>query len=77
VPLQVLDETGASIRPKQLSVEVSYDEGKSWQRVPVNAKLVATLHHPAGATSVSLRASATDADGNTVKQTVIRAYTLR
>jgi subtilisin family serine protease len=77
IPLQVLDETGASIRPKQLSVDVSYDEGKSWQRVPVDAKLVATLRHPASATSVSLRASATDADGNTVKQTVIDAYTLR
>ena len=77
IPLRVLDETGASLRPKQLSVEVSYDEGKSWQRVPVNAKLVATLRHPPSTTSVSLRASATDADGNTVKQTVIHAYTLR
>ena len=43
----------------------------------VDAKLVATLRHPTDATSVSLRASATDTDGNTVKQTVIRAYTLR
>ncbi|WP_243866989.1 hypothetical protein [Actinophytocola oryzae] len=77
MPLRVLDETGASIRPKRLSVEVSYDEGTSWQRVPVDAKLVATLRHPAAAASVSLRASATDADGNTVRQTVIRAYTLR
>ena len=34
----------------------------------------AKLNHPAGATSVSLRASATDRDGNTVKQTIIRAY---
>jgi hypothetical protein len=36
-----------------------------------------TLRHPAGATSVSLRASAGDRDGDTVKQTVIRAYTLK
>jgi hypothetical protein len=73
----MLDETGAMARPKQLSVEVSYDEGKTWQRVLVTAQLTAVLHHPANATSVSLRASATDRDGNTVKQTVIRAYTLR
>jgi subtilisin family serine protease len=77
VPLQVQDETGAATRPRHLSVEVSYDEGTSWQRVPVTAKLETKLQHPAGATSVSFRASATDRDGNTVEQTVIRAYKLR
>ena len=77
VPLRVQDETGATISPKRLSVEVSYDEGQSWQRVPVVAKQLAVLHHPAGATSVSFRASATDDEGNTVTQTMIRAYTLR
>jgi hypothetical protein len=77
VPVQVQNETGATQRPRRLTVEVSYDEGGSWQRVPVIAKLAAVLYHPAGATSVSLRASATDRDGNTVEQTVIRAYRLR
>jgi hypothetical protein len=44
-----------------------------WTRL----NLVAALRHPAGAESVSLRASATDRDGNTVKETLIRAYKLR
>ncbi|GAB3439527.1 S8 family peptidase [Actinophytocola sediminis] len=77
VPLRLQDETGATVTPRRLTVEASYDEGASWRRVPVSSGLVATLHHPAGAASVSLRASATDREGNTVKQTVIRAYTLR
>jgi subtilisin family serine protease len=77
VPLRVQDETGATVQPKQLSVAVSYDEGTTWQQVPVTARHTVVLHHPANATSVSLRASATDRDGNTVKQTVIRAYLLR
>jgi hypothetical protein len=77
VPLRFQDETGAFDRPRNLTVEVSYDEGGSWQRVPVTPDLVAKPHHPAGATSVSLRASATDRDGNTVRQTVIRAYRLK
>jgi hypothetical protein len=33
--------------------------------------------HPAGAADVSLRAQATDGRGNTVTQTVIRAYHIR
>jgi subtilisin family serine protease len=77
VPVRVQDETGATQRPKRLTVEASYDEGKTWQRVPVTASQDAVLNHPAGAGSVSLRASATDRDGNTVKQTLIRAYKLR
>jgi subtilisin family serine protease len=77
VPLKFQDETGAYHRPRRLTVEVSYDEGKTWQRVPVTSKLEAKLKHPADATSVSFRASATDHDGNTVKQTIIRAYSLR
>jgi hypothetical protein len=77
VPLKFQDETGAYCQPRKLTVEVSYDEGTTWQRVPVTSKMEAKLKHPAGATSVSFRASATDRDGNTLKQTIIRAYTLR
>ncbi|WP_460395516.1 S8 family peptidase [Actinophytocola sediminis] len=77
LPLQVRDETGATVRPRKLTVEVSYDEGSAWRRAPVSPDLVARLDHPAGASSVSLRVSATDQDGNTVTQTVIRAYLLR
>jgi subtilisin family serine protease len=77
VPLVVQDETGAYSRPKHVSVEASYDEGATWQRVPVLLNLVAALRHPAGAESVSLRVSASDRDGNTVQETLIRAYKLR
>jgi subtilisin family serine protease len=77
VPLALQDETGAFARPRHLTIEASYDEGKTWHRVPVLLNLVAALRHPADAESVSLRASATDRDGNTVKETVIRVYKLR
>jgi len=77
LPLLVQDETGGYSRPRRLTVEASYDEGKTWRRVPVLLNLVAALRHPADAESVSLRASATDRDGNTVSETLIRAYKLR
>jgi subtilisin family serine protease len=69
--------TGAADRPRTLKMEVSYDEGKTWRKADVLLNLVALLNHPAGAESVSLRATATDRDGNSVTQTVIRAYKLR
>ncbi|MFL6125596.1 S8 family peptidase [Actinophytocola sp.] len=69
--------TGAVDRPRTLTVEVSYDEGMTWRRADVLLNLVALLRHPAGAESVSLRATATDRDGNSVTETVIRAYKLR
>jgi subtilisin family serine protease len=77
LPLQLQDQRGAALTPARMSVEVSYDEGKTWRSAPVLWKSAAVLHHPKGAKSVSLRATATDRAGNTVKQTVIRAYTLR
>ncbi|HEY7595584.1 MAG TPA: S8 family peptidase [Actinophytocola sp.] len=77
VPLVLQDETGAYSRPRRVTVEASYDEGETWQRVPVLLNLVAALNHPAAAESVSLRVSASDRDGNTVKETLIRAYKLR
>jgi hypothetical protein len=71
-----LDQTVPQIgaRPKKLTV--SYDEGRTWQRATTHDNLLVDLTHPAGATSVSLRASATD-HGTTVEQTIIRAYLLR
>jgi subtilisin family serine protease len=69
--------TGATSRPRTLSVDVSYDEGKTWRKADVLLNLAVLLHHPTGAESVSLRATATDRTGNSVTQTVIRAYKLR
>jgi hypothetical protein len=77
VPLQLQDQQGGALVPARLAVDVSYDEGKTWRPAPVLLKSVAVLANPKGAQSVSLRASATDREGNTVKQTVIRAYKLR
>ncbi|OLF12384.1 hypothetical protein BLA60_08460 [Actinophytocola xinjiangensis] len=77
VPVRMQNELGALEYPKALTVDVSYDEGKTWRKAAVLVRQVAVLEHPAGASSVSLRASATDQDGNTVTQTVIRAYTLK
>jgi subtilisin family serine protease len=77
VPLQLQDQSGATSRPKSMEVEVSYDRGANWQPVRVSANQTAVLHHPANAETVSLRADATDREGNTVRQTIIDAYKLR
>jgi hypothetical protein len=61
------------------AVKVSYDDGKTWQPATVTrdgTRWKVTVTHPA-AGYVSLRAEAKDADGNTVDQTVLRAYQLR
>jgi len=65
---------GGKAEPKQ--VEVSHNDGQTWQRVPVqhvNDTWSAVIQNPASG-FVSLRANAADQDGNTVTQTVIRAY---
>ncbi|GAB1514110.1 S8 family serine peptidase [Actinophytocola sp. KF-1] len=69
--------TGATERPRTLKVEVSYDEGKTWKRADTILNLVAVVHHPANAETVSLRATATSRDGGKVTETVLRAYKLR
>ncbi len=60
-------------------VEVSYDEGKTWQRTTVfkaGNRWLLTLLHPKNAKSVSFKAKTGDAQGS-VDQTVIQAYTLK
>ena len=59
-------------------MDVSYDDGRTWTAAPVTAQgqsWSAAVRHPARG-FVSLRARASDAAGNTVEQTVIRAYQL-
>ncbi|MEV4159677.1 S8 family serine peptidase [Nonomuraea dietziae] len=68
--------TGAGGRLKDLNVEMSTDDGATWStpklvRTPAGG--VVFLRNPATG-HVSLRAKATDASGNTVEQTIIRAY---
>lgn len=60
-----------------MTVEASFDDGETWQQLTVRRsgeKAVAWVRNPTGTGFVSLRAAATDTSGNTVKQTIIRAY---
>ncbi|PAE44557.1 S8 family serine peptidase [Bacillus sp. 7884-1] len=63
------------------SLEVSFDEGQTWNKVELSAEgngWTASIKHPSKAGSnVSLRASAWDDKGNSIKQEIIKAYGLR
>ncbi|GIJ64200.1 hypothetical protein [Virgisporangium aurantiacum] len=75
VPVSVQQQPGSTAKPvKTLTVDVSYDDGRTWRNAPVLRAGVVVLQHPAAAGFVSLRATSTDTAGNTVKQTIIRAY---
>ena len=76
IPVSVVAQPdSAAGANRSLAVEVSYDDGATWASAPVVAGQAAVTH-PAGDGYVSLRATAVDAAGNTVTQTVIRAYKL-
>lgn len=74
VPVEVTSQTG--VAAKALTVRVSYDSGKTWWPTLLLGRSLVVLHHPHGATSVSLRAKTTDREGNTVEQTILDAYRL-
>ncbi|MDT3397515.1 S8 family peptidase [Streptomyces sp. B1866] len=74
----VLDGPAARQAPKELTVEVSYDEGVTWRSLPVRTqggKRSVTVDNPAAGGSVSFRAHLTERDGDTVDETIYRAYT--
>lgn len=81
VPVSVQRVAGAPPSPVMgIAVFASYDEGTTWypvHLVPTATGWDATLHHPPNARTVSLRATATDAADNSVRQTITRAYELR
>jgi len=63
----------------QARVDASFDDGAHWARVPIvrfGDRALGVIVHPRGATHVSLRGTAADVDGNSVEQTIIRAYAL-
>ncbi|MGW2087469.1 S8 family serine peptidase [Streptomyces sp. NPDC001880] len=71
----------AASRTKNLAVQVSFDDGATWQDAPVTPDGTAshrvTITPPAGSGSfVSLKATARSTDGGTVEQTILRAYRL-
>lgn len=70
----VLEGAASGGQLKKLAFEASYDEGRTWKTAqPVDGKRL-SLKHPAGTGSVSLRAKLTDRAGNTLVQTIERAY---
>ncbi|WP_419666692.1 S8 family peptidase [Streptomyces sp. 2-1] len=59
---------------RKLAFAVSYDNGETWKKAQAVDGKVLKLRSPAKPGAVSLRATLTDADGNTLKQTVYGAY---
>ncbi|MFF8196451.1 S8 family serine peptidase [Streptomyces bobili] len=59
---------------RKLAFSVSYDDGRTWHPVKAVDGKRLDLRHPAKAGTVSLRVTLTDAAGNTLKQTIHRAY---
>ncbi len=68
--------TNTGTVPRTLTVDASFDGGVTWAPQTVVANVLAVVQHPDDATSVSLRAKATDASGNSVEETLIKAYKL-
>ena len=80
--VEVATQPGARpSRIRSVTVEVSYDDGKTWHRAPVTRKAGKyEVRIPGGGNAggyASLRATAKDRAGNTVTETVTRAYALR
>ncbi|MFI8895785.1 S8 family peptidase [Streptomyces paradoxus] len=73
VPFTV-EGAAAGQRPAKLAFRVSYDDGATWQPARAVGGTHLSLKHPAKAGSVSLRAELTDRKGNTLVQTIERAY---
>jgi len=80
VPLTVEHQSGSTAgRATAVTAEVSYDDGRTWRAVRLRGtgdQRVATLRHPSEPGFVSLRVHASDAGGNTVTTTVVRAYAI-
>lgn len=78
IPL-VVEGPAAGRGLKSLSVQVSYDGGTTWKKVPVTTgggKHSVKLSHPKTAKSVSFKAKLADKKGNTHSMTIYTAYRL-
>ncbi|MBV1850319.1 S8 family serine peptidase [Catellatospora tritici] len=76
-PWQQFQSGAGSLR--KLTVQVSFDDGKHWVKAPVlhlGGCWLVTVLHPNKAGFVSIKAAGEDSKGNTVEQTIIRAYRL-
>jgi len=78
VPYEVQRQPGsAAARARKLTVEVSFDDGATWrpaQTIGYAQHGLVLVHHPLAPGFVSLRATSEDTTGNTVAETIIRAY---
>ncbi len=78
IPITVEQPTETPAPLTALTVDASFDDGRTWRPLAVTLEspttATAEVTHPRGPSYVSLRAKATDASGNTVTQTIIRAY---
>ena len=78
LPIRIERPLGAATpRIARVHVDASFDDGATWFPVPtllLGDRALGLVVHPRGATSVSLRGTAADLDGNAVEQTIIRAY---
>lgn len=72
IPVKVEQQQGTP-KVKHLEVEVSFDDGATWRKTPVAGGKAVVLHDT-GAEFASLRATVTDAAGDTGQVTIIRAY---
>ncbi|MFF1742815.1 S8 family serine peptidase, partial [Streptomyces mirabilis] len=75
VSLTVRNQEG-SVTPGVLKAWISFDDGSSWKEVKVKHGK-AEIRHPKKAEFVSLRVLASDAAGNQIDQTALRAYGLK
>jgi subtilisin family serine protease len=73
-------DSGDPVRTSEPKVEISYDDGATWQSVSLRADgsdWIASVEHPAGAQFASLRTSVSDSDGNAASYSIVRAYALK
>ncbi|MEU4768895.1 S8 family serine peptidase [Actinosynnema sp. NPDC023794] len=76
IPLTVQQQQGADNgRVRKVEVDVSFDDGKTWSKVPVVGG-AALVRNADRAGFASLRAKGSDSSGNTFEHSVIRAYRL-
>ncbi|MEU8289098.1 S8 family serine peptidase [Micromonospora sp. NPDC048905] len=74
VPVALDRQAGSTAAANRtLGVSASFDDGRTWVALPV-LRNVALISHPRRAGFVSLRLTATDTAGNTVTETIQRAY---
>ncbi|MBM0277116.1 S8 family peptidase [Micromonospora tarensis] len=74
IPVALDGQAGSKAAANRtLGVSASFDDGRTWVALPV-LRNIALISHPRRAGFVSLRLTATDTAGNTVTQTIQRAY---